>query len=326
MVDIRGWDVETGRSVASVTWADGTTNVYRVGHKGKVDLKCVCEAPGGFYYKEHLPRLGEGCPPAPAGAGPGGLCGGGGVQGGEGRVRPEWGPPPASRQAGGAAAPGECGRPALPARGQGDVPAGHRHPEGAAGRPRQGQPQDGGGEPPRPRVLRPPPSQPGALAPAPRTRPRTRPGSSGRRAPRTAPQVVGTRARGSACPGLARGPGRRAEARPVSPARLRGPPWARPALRVGQAPRQGLGAVQVGAVGAGWAGVGVSSEPRRKPPLASFLRRPRECCWESVGVGRPVRPGAGAWPGALGWEEERGEGIHRAQAAEAVGGGKEVHL
>ncbi|XP_055984403.1 E3 ubiquitin-protein ligase MIB2 isoform X1 [Sorex fumeus] len=59
VVDIRGWDVETGRSVASVTWADGTTNVYRVGHKGKVDLKCVVVAPGGFYYKEHLPRLGK---------------------------------------------------------------------------------------------------------------------------------------------------------------------------------------------------------------------------------------------------------------------------
>lgn len=60
VVDIRGWDVETGRSVASVTWADGTTNVYRVGHKGKVDLKCVGEAAGGFYYKEHLPKLGMG--------------------------------------------------------------------------------------------------------------------------------------------------------------------------------------------------------------------------------------------------------------------------
>ncbi|XP_012920592.1 E3 ubiquitin-protein ligase MIB2 isoform X2 [Heterocephalus glaber] len=59
VVDIRGWDVETGRSVASVTWADGTTNVYRVGHKGKVDLKCVGEVAGGFYYKEHLPRLGK---------------------------------------------------------------------------------------------------------------------------------------------------------------------------------------------------------------------------------------------------------------------------
>uniref|UniRef100_A0A8D0GVB4 RING-type E3 ubiquitin transferase n=1 Tax=Sphenodon punctatus TaxID=8508 RepID=A0A8D0GVB4_SPHPU len=62
VVDIRGWDVETGRSVASVTWSDGTTNVYRVGHKGKVDLKCIMEASGvvtGSYYKEHLPRLGK---------------------------------------------------------------------------------------------------------------------------------------------------------------------------------------------------------------------------------------------------------------------------
>uniref|UniRef100_A0A8D0BS99 E3 ubiquitin-protein ligase MIB2 n=1 Tax=Salvator merianae TaxID=96440 RepID=A0A8D0BS99_SALMN len=59
VVDIRGWDVETWRSVASVTWADGTTNVYRVGHKGKVDLKCITEASGGFYYKEHLPKLGK---------------------------------------------------------------------------------------------------------------------------------------------------------------------------------------------------------------------------------------------------------------------------
>lgn len=84
VVDIRGWDVETGRSVASVTWADGTTNVYRVGHKGKVDLKCVGEAAGGFYYREHLPRLGMGrpsttcpapliCPPSCPGPG-GGLC------------------------------------------------------------------------------------------------------------------------------------------------------------------------------------------------------------------------------------------------------------
>uniref|UniRef100_U3FYT6 E3 ubiquitin-protein ligase MIB2 n=1 Tax=Micrurus fulvius TaxID=8637 RepID=U3FYT6_MICFL len=59
VVDIRGWDVETGRSVASVTWVDGTTNVYRIGHKGKVDLKCITEASGGFYYKEHLPKLGK---------------------------------------------------------------------------------------------------------------------------------------------------------------------------------------------------------------------------------------------------------------------------
>ncbi|KAM4651101.1 E3 ubiquitin-protein ligase MIB2 isoform 2-T2 [Discoglossus pictus] len=59
VVDIRGWDVETGRSVASVTWSDGTTNVYRVGHKGKVDLKCITDSSGGHYYKDHLPKLGK---------------------------------------------------------------------------------------------------------------------------------------------------------------------------------------------------------------------------------------------------------------------------
>lgn len=59
MVDIRGWDQESGRSVASVTWSNGTTNVYRMGHKGKVDLKYMSDVQGGYYYKEHLPKLGE---------------------------------------------------------------------------------------------------------------------------------------------------------------------------------------------------------------------------------------------------------------------------
>lgn len=57
-MDIRGWDVETGRSVVSVTWVDGIINVYRVGYKGKVDFKCVGEAVGGFYYKEYFLRFG----------------------------------------------------------------------------------------------------------------------------------------------------------------------------------------------------------------------------------------------------------------------------
>ncbi|XP_056279407.1 E3 ubiquitin-protein ligase MIB2 isoform X2 [Pseudoliparis swirei] len=59
VVDIRGWDTESGRSVASVTWSNGTTNVYRMGHKGKVDLKYVSDGQGGFHYKDHLPKLGE---------------------------------------------------------------------------------------------------------------------------------------------------------------------------------------------------------------------------------------------------------------------------
>lgn len=59
VLDIRGWDNESGRSVANVSWTTGSTNVYRLGHKGKVDLKCSQEASGGFYYREHLPVLGE---------------------------------------------------------------------------------------------------------------------------------------------------------------------------------------------------------------------------------------------------------------------------
>ena len=57
--DIRGWDSESGRSVAHVTWSSGSTNVYRMGHKGKVDLKYTHATSGGSYYKDHLPVLGE---------------------------------------------------------------------------------------------------------------------------------------------------------------------------------------------------------------------------------------------------------------------------
>ena len=57
--DIRGWDSESGRSVANVIWSCGNTNVYRLGHKGKVDILLVQPASGGFYYKSSLPILGE---------------------------------------------------------------------------------------------------------------------------------------------------------------------------------------------------------------------------------------------------------------------------
>ncbi len=59
VLDIRGWDNESERSVANVTWSNGATNVYRMGHKGKVDLKYVTYAPGGNYYPSHLPVLGK---------------------------------------------------------------------------------------------------------------------------------------------------------------------------------------------------------------------------------------------------------------------------
>ncbi|XP_062506167.1 E3 ubiquitin-protein ligase MIB2-like isoform X2 [Corticium candelabrum] len=59
VVDVRGWGSESDKSVASVKWPNGSTNVYRVGHKGKVDLRYVNESAGGTYYKEHLPVLGK---------------------------------------------------------------------------------------------------------------------------------------------------------------------------------------------------------------------------------------------------------------------------
>ncbi|XP_050414491.1 E3 ubiquitin-protein ligase MIB2 isoform X2 [Patella vulgata] len=59
VTDIRGWDSESGRSVAHVTWGSGSTNVYRVGHKGKVDIKYIQAADGGDFYPDHLPVLGE---------------------------------------------------------------------------------------------------------------------------------------------------------------------------------------------------------------------------------------------------------------------------
>lgn len=59
VLDIRGWDNESERSVANVTWSSGSTNVYRLGHKGKVDLKYTQDAVGGYYYRDHLPILGK---------------------------------------------------------------------------------------------------------------------------------------------------------------------------------------------------------------------------------------------------------------------------
>lgn len=58
-MEIRGWDNESSRSVANVSWASGSTNVYRLGHKGNVDLKYVVPATGGYYYKDHMPVLGQ---------------------------------------------------------------------------------------------------------------------------------------------------------------------------------------------------------------------------------------------------------------------------
>ena len=52
----------TQRSIAEVEWGtSGSSNIYRVGHKGKVDLKCDTPGDGGEYYPDHLPMLGGFC-------------------------------------------------------------------------------------------------------------------------------------------------------------------------------------------------------------------------------------------------------------------------
>ena len=59
--DVRAFGSDVGgRNAVRVRWeTSGEANVYRVGCRGKVDLQCVDEAPGGYYYREHLSVVGE---------------------------------------------------------------------------------------------------------------------------------------------------------------------------------------------------------------------------------------------------------------------------
>jgi E3 ubiquitin-protein ligase mind-bomb len=55
---IKDWN-ENARSTVEVLWKDKrNAKNYRLGHKGKVDVKCVTPAFGGVYYPTHLPILG----------------------------------------------------------------------------------------------------------------------------------------------------------------------------------------------------------------------------------------------------------------------------
>jgi len=47
------------RSWCKVTWNNGNTNDYKVGHEGKLDLVMIEGASGGSYYPEHLAPLGH---------------------------------------------------------------------------------------------------------------------------------------------------------------------------------------------------------------------------------------------------------------------------
>ena len=47
------------RSIAEIEWKESRKkNVYRIGHKGKVDLHYKEPGSGGYYYVQHLPVLG----------------------------------------------------------------------------------------------------------------------------------------------------------------------------------------------------------------------------------------------------------------------------
>eukprot|EP00057_Strongylocentrotus_purpuratus_P031361 XP_784379.3 PREDICTED: E3 ubiquitin-protein ligase MIB2 isoform X1 [Strongylocentrotus purpuratus] len=47
------------RSAIAVRWDAGGAYEYRVGHDGKVDIKCLKATSGLAYYKDHLPKFGE---------------------------------------------------------------------------------------------------------------------------------------------------------------------------------------------------------------------------------------------------------------------------
>ncbi|CAL1548126.1 unnamed protein product, partial [Lymnaea stagnalis] len=60
VLSIGDWDPNTSmRSLVSVQWSVGTTENYRLGHLGKVDLMYSKSAIGGSYYKSHQPILGK---------------------------------------------------------------------------------------------------------------------------------------------------------------------------------------------------------------------------------------------------------------------------
>ncbi|KAK3599548.1 hypothetical protein CHS0354_035782 [Potamilus streckersoni] len=57
VVDVCSFGAECNRNAVRVLWKNGERNVYRMGSRGKVDLKCIDQAPGIDYYKDHLEAL-----------------------------------------------------------------------------------------------------------------------------------------------------------------------------------------------------------------------------------------------------------------------------
>lgn len=56
---IQEWNGEGGNSAALVLWSNGQEDLYRLGHKGMIDLKVIAPAKGHTVYRDHLPQLTE---------------------------------------------------------------------------------------------------------------------------------------------------------------------------------------------------------------------------------------------------------------------------
>ncbi|CAL1544045.1 unnamed protein product [Lymnaea stagnalis] len=54
------------RTAVTVQWPSGSQMTIHSGHNGNIELKCVKAAPGGFYYRNHMPIFGKEPPPCAA--------------------------------------------------------------------------------------------------------------------------------------------------------------------------------------------------------------------------------------------------------------------
>lgn len=60
VVEISSWSQGSYRSAVRVLWDEtGRQDLYRLGHDGKVDIQGKTCGPGGKYYRDHLPNVGE---------------------------------------------------------------------------------------------------------------------------------------------------------------------------------------------------------------------------------------------------------------------------
>ncbi len=59
VTQIGNWRARSFRSSVEVQWENESSNIYRCGYVGKIDVKCIEDESPGMYYRDHLPVLGE---------------------------------------------------------------------------------------------------------------------------------------------------------------------------------------------------------------------------------------------------------------------------